>query len=43
MSILKYLKSKDGLPDPKGPLCMEISVSVIRSANQEVRKEIESS
>ena len=40
MSILKYLKSKDGLPDPKGPHSMEIAGSAITSANREVQKKL---
>ena len=36
MSILRYLVPIDGLPDPKGPLSSEISLSIITEANQQV-------
>ena len=36
MSILRYLVPIDGLPDPKGPLSSEISLSIITEANQQI-------
>ena len=38
MSLLKYLRSKDGLPDPKGSLSTDIPERTISSANQQVQK-----
>ena len=40
MSILCYLKCKDGVPDPKGLISASISSSAIVSANWEVREAI---
>ena len=42
MSLLKYLRSKDSLPDPKGSLSTEIPERAISFANQQVHREIES-
>ena len=42
MALLKYLRSKDNLPGPKGSLSTEIPERAISSANQQVRREIES-
>ena len=40
MSLLKYFKPKDGLPDPKGPLSQSLPSRVIAAANSEVAKAI---
>ena len=40
MSILSYFKSKDGLPDPMGPLSAAIPSQAIALANREVEKVI---
>ena len=40
MSLLKYLKLRDGLPDPKGSLSNSVASSAIAMANKEVEKEI---
>ena len=37
MSIQRYFKRKDGLPDPKGSLARAIPSHAIASANLEVR------
>jgi len=42
MCILKYLRSKDGLPDPKGSLSNEIPERANSFANQQIRREMES-
>ena len=42
MSLLKYLRSKHNLPDPKGSLSTKIPERAISSANQQVGREIES-
>ena len=36
MSILKYLRPKDGLPDPHGSLSSVVSPRAITRANQEI-------
>lgn len=36
MSLLRYLKHKDGLPDPKGPLSSSVASRAIARANREV-------
>ena len=38
MSILTYLKPKDGLPNPNGPLSLSILSQAITLANSEVTK-----
>ena len=40
MSLLRYLKQKDGLPDPKGSLTSEVPTRAIVRANQEVEAEL---
>ena len=40
MSIRQYFNPRDGLPDPKGPLCNSVSSSAIAMANKEVEKEL---
>ena len=40
MSILKYLKQKDGLPDPRGQLSTTVSSGGIARANKEVALEL---
>ena len=40
MSLLKYFKPKDGLPDPSGPLSQSLPSRVIAAANSEVAKAI---
>ena len=40
MSLLKYFKPKDGLPDPKGPLSQSLPSRAIAAANSEVAKAI---
>ena len=40
MSLLRYLKPIDGLPDPKGYLSTTMSREDITAANQEVQKEL---
>ena len=37
MTLLKYLKNKDGLPDPRGSLSTVIPPRMISSANEAVR------
>ena len=36
MSILKYLRPKDGLPDPNGSLSAVVNPQAIARANKEV-------
>ena len=43
MSILRYFKPKDSLPDPKGSLSASMSSEAIASANQEVQEAMASS
>ena len=43
MSILRYFKPKDSLPDPKGSLSTSMSSEAIESANREVREAMASS
>ena len=38
MALLRYLKRKDGLPDPNGSLSSTISSQAIASANHEVEE-----
>ena len=40
MSIRQYFKPRDGLPDPRGPLCNSLASNAIAMANKEVEKEI---
>ena len=40
MSIRQYFKPRDGLPDPKAPLCNSLASNAIAMANKEVEKEI---
>ena len=40
MSIIRYLKAKDGLPDPSGSLSSSVSSRAITMANKEVRETI---
>jgi len=40
MSLLKYLKNKNGLPDPSGELSASISSRAIALANREVQAEL---
>ncbi len=40
MTLLRYLKQKDGLPDPRGPLSTSIQSRVIARANREVEAEL---
>ena len=40
MSLLRYLKRKDGLPDPKGSLTSEVPTQAIVRANREVEAEL---
>ena len=42
MALLKYLKPKNGLPDPNGPLSNVVSSSAIASANREVENLLDS-
>ena len=42
MSIRKYFKLRDGLPDPKGSLSASIPAEAISLANTEVQKVIDS-
>ena len=37
MSLLKYFKPKDGLPDPNRPLSQSLPSRIIAAANSEVR------
>ena len=43
MSILRYFKPKDSLPDPKGSLSASMSSEAIASANGEVQEAMASS
>ena len=36
MLIRQYFKPRDGLPDPKGPLCNSLASNAIAMANKEV-------
>ena len=38
MSLLKYLKPKDGLPDPKRPLLQSVPSPAIAAVKEEVNK-----
>ena len=38
MALLRYLQSKDGLPDPRGTLSSSIPSPAIAAANREIRK-----
>ena len=38
MALLRYLKSVDGLPDPRGLLSTSIPSSAIEEANAQVQK-----
>ena len=40
MSILKYFKQKDGLPEPRGELSTSVRPSAIARANKEVEEEM---
>ena len=40
MSLLKYLKRKDGLPDPKASLTSKVPTRAIVRANREVEAEL---
>ena len=40
MSLLRYFKQRDGLPDPRGELSTAIRPSAIARANREVLQEI---
>ena len=40
MSLLRYLKPIDGLPDPRGSLSTTLFREAIAAANQEVQKEL---
>ena len=40
MSILKYLKHRDGLSDPKGSLSTKLSHRAITQANSDVEAEL---
>ena len=45
MSLLKYfsrVKTKDGLPDPTGPLSKVVPSTLIEEANKEVSAELTS-
>ena len=37
MAMLKYLRNKDGLPDPRGSLSTVMSARTISSANEALR------
>ena len=41
MSLLRYLKRKDGLPDPKASLTSKVPTQAIVRANREVEAELE--
>ena len=43
MALLKYLRNKDGLPDPRGSLSAVIPARMISIANEAVHEEIEAS
>ena len=38
MALLRYLQSRDGLPDPRGPLSSTISAQAIAEVNREVQE-----
>ena len=40
MLILNYIKAKDGLPEPEGPLSQSLSSRSISAANSKVAKVI---
>ena len=40
MSLLKYFRRKEGVPDPEGPLLLSISSRTISLANREVQQEL---
>jgi len=40
MALLKWLQSRNGLPDPRGSLSSSISSQAIATANQEVEEAI---
>ena len=40
MALLKYLRRKEDLPDPRGSLSLSIPSRAIVSANKEVEKEM---
>lgn len=40
MSLLKYFKHKDGLPDPRGSLSATLPQRAISRANCEVQEEL---
>jgi exonuclease I len=42
MSLRRYLKSRNGLPDPKGVLSTSISPQAIARANREVESFLKS-
>ena len=39
MALLKYLRPKDGLPDPKGSLSLSMPSQAIAEANRQVEDE----
>ena len=43
MSILKYFKRSSDLPDPEGPLSIELDPYTFRLANEKVKSEIKKS
>ena len=43
MSILRYFKPKDGLPDPTGALSTSVPSAAIAQANREIQKAVTSS
>ena len=40
MALLKFLKPRESLPDPKGQLSASVKSSAIASANREVEAEL---
>ena len=40
MLLLRYLKQKDGLPDPKASLTSKVPTRVVVRANREVEAEL---
>ena len=42
MALLRYLKPRDGLPNPKGSLSLSVTSPVIARANREVQEAITS-
>ena len=40
MSLLKYFKHREGLPDPRGSISSEISMEAIAASNKEVEEVI---